>query len=142
MTVRKRACAASLLALSGLHAVWATGSSWPARDGDALAVATGGRPGAPGHSAAACLGVAGLLATAAALVAGRPRRSPAISLAGSAAVAAVLAARGAFGLAGRTDALSSGATTARFRTLDRSLYSPLCVALAWAALEPIDRSDD
>jgi hypothetical protein len=31
---------------------------------------------------------------------------------------------------GRTDLLSPGATSARFRAKDRRLYSPLCLALA------------
>src|SRR3954452_23509534 len=90
--------ATGLLAIAGLHAVWATGSSWPMRDGATLAEDLGGRPGGEPHTAAECLAVAGALTLAATFVAGRPRSVPALSRAGSAGVAAVLATRGAFGL--------------------------------------------
>jgi hypothetical protein len=45
----------------------------------------------------------------------------------------VLAVRGTLGLAGMTHVLSPGSTSARFRTLDRRVYSPLCLALAGLA---------
>jgi hypothetical protein len=45
-------------------------------------------------------------------------------------VAAVLSGRGLLGLAGRTDVVSPGSSSARFRRLDRRVYSPLCLALA------------
>jgi hypothetical protein len=38
------------------------------------------------------------------------------------------------GLAGRTDLLSPGSDSERFRDLDRRFYSPLCLALAAAAV--------
>ncbi|HMJ36036.1 MAG TPA: hypothetical protein VK501_19180 [Baekduia sp.] len=34
------------------------------------------------------------------------------------------------GLAGRTDLVSPGATSERFRSLDRGYYAPLCLTLA------------
>jgi hypothetical protein len=74
--------------------------------------------------------VAGLLTTAAALVTGHPRARPALARLGSAGVASTFAIRGAFGLAGRTDLLSPGSTSARFRELDRRYYAPLCLTLA------------
>ena len=48
-------------------------------------------------------------------------------------VATVLAARGFAGAFGRTDLLSKGSTSARFRSLDRRYFSPLCLALATGA---------
>ena len=86
----QRASSAVLLAIAGLHGVWATGSSWPMRDGEGLArTAGGGRS----HTAAECLAVAGLLTAASALVAGHPRRAPRLQRTGAATVAAVLAIR-------------------------------------------------
>jgi Protein of unknown function (DUF3995) len=120
--------AAGLGGLAALHALWATGSPWPLADRAALADAVAGRRRFP--STAACLSVAGLLATAAGVVAGRPRGLPRLRRAGAAGVTAALAVRGALGLAGRTDLISPGATSARFRSLDRRLYSPCCLALA------------
>ena len=133
-SIPQRASSAGLLAIAGLHGVWATGSSWPMRDGDALAQSAGG---GRSHTAAECLAVAGLLTAASALVAGRPRRAPWLRRTGAGTVVAVLATRGAFGLAGRTDALVPGSSSARFRRLDRRYYSPLCLALAAGALPAV-----
>ena len=80
-----------------------------------------------------------LLTTAAALVAGRPARSPRLRRAGAAGVVAVLATRGALGLAGRTDLAVPTATSPRFRRLDRRVYAPLCLALAAAAAPAVTR---
>jgi hypothetical protein len=118
---------AGLLAIAGLHVVWATGSSWPARGG--LGPVTGSSDGSS-PSAAACLAVAAALSAAAAFVAGRPRRRPGLSRLGAAGVVGTLAARGGLGLAGRTDVIAPGSTSEDFRELDRALYSPLCLALA------------
>lgn len=129
-----RAAAAGMLGIGALHAVWATGSPWPLPDKEQLTDAVSGRDAAEAPSPAACLAVTGLLSTAAALVTGRPKRIPALSRIGSAGVVAVLASRGALGLAGRTDVVSPGSSSARFRRLDRRIYSPLCLALAALAL--------
>src|SRR4051794_41679132 len=96
----ERSAAVTLFALAALHAVWATGSSWPAKDRAALAELMAGRAGGSVPPPAACLTVATLLASAAALVSGRPRRLPALRRAATRAAAAVLALRGACGLAG------------------------------------------
>jgi len=114
-TLATRTASASLLGLGALHALWATGSSWPLDDHDALADTVAGQPAGRAPSPAACLAVAAALTTAAALVAGRPRSRPGLSRTGATGVVATLATRGAFGLAGRTDLLSPGATSARFR---------------------------
>jgi hypothetical protein len=119
-----------LLSLAALHVVWATGSSWPLSDEGELLDNVVGRPGGSAPSPAACLAVAGCLATAAALVSGRPRRWPALSRAGSAGVVATFSVRGAFGLAGRTDLLVAGSSSAAFRERDRKLYAPICLTIA------------
>jgi hypothetical protein len=46
---------------------------------------------------------------------------------------AVLAGRGALGLAGRTALVAPGSVSARFTRLDRRVYSPACLALAGLA---------
>jgi len=137
MTVATRLSAGGLLGIAALHAVWETGSSWPMSDGAALSDGVAGRSDGVSHTAAECLAVAGALTLAAAFVAGRPRRLPALQRAGAAGVISVLGTRAAFGLAGRTDVLSPGATSERFRALDRRVYSPLCLALALGALPAV-----
>ncbi|WP_405712646.1 MULTISPECIES: DUF3995 domain-containing protein [unclassified Streptomyces] len=131
MTIERAACrlsVTSLTALAGLHVAWGLGSAWPLPDRETFSDVVVGRPDPPGP--VACFAVAGALGTAALLVAGRPRRRPALSRAGAAGVAGVLALRGAAGLSGRTDLLATGSTSPRFRRLDRLAYSPLCLALA------------
>jgi hypothetical protein len=54
--------------LATLHAVWATGSAWPARDRRRLAQLVAGTERMPGR--AQCTAVACALATSSALVAG------------------------------------------------------------------------
>jgi uncharacterized protein DUF3995 len=115
--VRTTVASAALLAISGLHAAWGLGASSPRIDRDQA-------------SPVACFAVAGLLGVAAGLVAGRPRRVPRLNRLGARAVAGVLATRGAFGRAGRTDLLAPGSSSDRFRRLDRRIYSPICLALA------------
>ena len=72
-----RAASMALLAIAGLHVIWASGSSWPLPDGAALGDEVAGRPDADPPSATACLVVAGLLAAAC-----RFRRRPPPSSAG------------------------------------------------------------
>jgi len=129
----ERSAAVVLLALAGLHAAWASGSSWPAKDHEALADLMAGRAGGAVPPPAACLTVATLLASGSALVAGWPRRLPSLQRAGASGVAAVLGIRGACGVAGRTDVVSPGSTSPAFRRLARRYYSPLCLVLAAAA---------
>src|SRR5690349_8364582 len=124
--------AAALLGIAGLHVGWAAGAAWPFADRAALAGHGTGRQDVPGPRP--CLAVAGLLGTAAVLVAGRPRRFERFQRAGARTVASVLFARAAFGVAGRTDLLAPGSSSPDFRVRDRRLYSPLCFALATAAL--------
>lgn len=137
--IATRTASAALLAIAGMHVVWATGSSWPLGDRTLMTDAVVGTDEANAPSAAACLAVAGLLTTAAAFVDGRPRAAPAISRIGAAGVVATLATRAGFGLAGRTDVLVPGSSSARFRRLDRRVYSPLCLSLAALALPAVTR---
>ena len=132
-TTVERSAATILLGIAGLHAAWALGASWPAKDRDALADLMAGRAGGSVPPPVACLAVTVLLTSASGLVAGRPRRLPRLRRAGTGGVAAVLAVRGAFGMLGRTDLVSPGSTSPRFRRLDRRYYSPLCLFLAAAA---------
>jgi hypothetical protein len=120
---RTNIASAALFAISGLHVAWGLGASWPRIDRD---------PASP----VACFAVAGLLGVAAGLVAGRPHRAPRLSRLGARAVTVVLATRGAFGMAGRTDLLASGSSSERFRSMDRRVYSPVCLTLAALALPP------
>ena len=130
------AASAGLLGIAALHVIWATGSSWPMRDGRVLTDTVVGRPDEP-PSAPACLAVATLLTTAAALVEGHPRGRPQLARAGAAGVVTVLGARGGLGLAGRTDVVSPGSVSERFRRMDRRIYSPLCLTLAALALPAV-----
>ena len=124
--------AGALGALAGFHVAWGRGSSFPFRDGDELADAVAGRRAVPPPGA--CFAVASALTVAAALVVDAPRLPRSVQHVGAAGVATVLATRGALGFAGRTDVVSPGSASARFRRLDRRVYSPLCFALAAGAL--------
>jgi hypothetical protein len=120
---RTKIASAALFAIGSLHVAWGLGASWPRIDRE---------PASP----VACFAVAALLGVAAGLVAGRPRRAPQLSRLGARTVTGVLATRGAFGMAGRTDLLASGASSAQFRTMDRRIYSPVCLTLAALSLPP------
>jgi len=125
------AVAGTLAAIGGLHAVWAR-TPWPCRSRAEFAdLVVGTGPDAL-PSPAACLGVAGLLGTAAYLVAARggtlPPTGPRwLRTAGTAGVAAVLLTRGLAAPLLLTD------RTPRFVRLDRRLYAPLCTALGTGA---------
>jgi hypothetical protein len=126
------ATAATLAAIGALHVLWGRGSSFPFRNRDALADAVAGRRSVP--SPIACNAVAGALWVATALVADVPLAPRRVRTIGRLGVATVLATRGAAGMSGRTDALSPGSTSPKFRRLDRNVYAPLCIALAAGAL--------
>jgi hypothetical protein len=121
----------TLPGLAALHVAWGAGSSIPFDDRGDLADAVVGTRAVP--PPAACYMVAGALTAAAALVLGLPAGRPAFRRVGLLGVTSILGTRGLFGLAGRTDVVSPGSTSVRFRRLDRRLYSPLCLALAGGA---------
>jgi hypothetical protein len=124
----RRASAVAFLGLAALHVAWGAGSSWPLADRAALADAVVGRDEVPGPGA--CMTVASALSVAAGLVGRRPRRWTRLHLAGVTGVVTVLAGRGLLGLTGRTDIVSPGSTSERFRRSDRRYYAPLALALA------------
>ncbi len=128
----------TLGAIAAAHVAWGRGSTWPYPTHDALADNVVGRPVVP--SPAACNAVAGLLATAAVLVAGPPIGPPRVRAVGQAGVATVLGVRAAVGLAGRTDLVSPGSASPSFRRNDRRWFSPLCAALASGAARAAVRS--
>jgi hypothetical protein len=130
-SISTRAASGGLLALAAIHLAWAAGSSWPLATRADLADAVIGRSGGEVPSPAACLLVAGLLASAAATLGApdsRPRR------AGARTLVMAFGARGTLGAAGRTELLVPGSSSRRFRALDRRLYSPICLTLAALAL--------
>jgi hypothetical protein len=131
VTAGARATATALLAVGALHVAWGRGSTFPLPDRDALNDSVIGRSTTP--SPGACYAVAGALTVAAALVADVPRLPRHVQRVGVTGVGVVLASRAAIGFAGRTDVASPGSVSARFRRLDRRVYSPLCLALAAGA---------
>jgi len=126
--------ATGLGTIAAVHLAWAAGSSWPLADRSELADAVVGRAGGGVPPPSACVAVAGALTIASALIGGRPAVDPRLRRAGARATVAVLGVRGSLGLLGRTDILSPGSASPRFRRLDRRIYSPLCLALAALAL--------
>jgi hypothetical protein len=126
-----RLTARVLLALAGLHVAWGMGSAVPFDDRDDLAEAVIGRRSVPAPAAcyavAAALGVSSCLVADVLPVAVRVRRTGLLGLGG------VLGLRGTLGLIGRTDIVSPGSVSERFRRLDRRVYSPLCLLLATGA---------
>ena len=122
------ATAGALAAIGVVHVAWGRGSAFPFPDRADLQGAVIGRDVSP--PAAACYGVAALLATAAALVAGVPVGPARWRRRGVSLVVTALAGRGVLGFAGRTDLVSPGSTSPRFRRLDRRYYAPLCLLLA------------
>ncbi len=131
LTVRTRVRAVTALTFLGVaavHVAWGRGSSFPFPTHADLNDAVVGRDVTP--SPPACFAVATLLTGAALLASGAPIGPPRLRRLGIAAVVGVLTVRGASGLAGRTDALVPGSTSARFRRNDRRYFAPLCLALA------------
>lgn len=122
------AASAGLAGAAAVHALWASGSTWPERDYDDLADLVVGR--APFPSRPLTAGVAGLLVTASTLSAAASGPTPPqsrIVRAGVKAVAATLLVRGVGGLA--VSSLAVGDASDTFRRWDRRVYSPLCIAL-------------
>lgn len=124
------AAVAALTGASAVHALWATGSSWPTSSPDELADLVVGRRPMPGPAASAT--VAAALAVAAGATAcaarGRPGRLTHHCRTMTSVVSASLLVRGVGGIAadltGKVDA------TPAFRQWNRRLYNPLCVTLA------------
>lgn len=118
----------TLAAIGGIHVAWGLGSSFPFTSKRELSDAVIGSAAVP--SPGACYAVAAALFAASALVADAPVAPRKIRRLGRRVVGVVLGVRGIAGLVGRTDVLSPGSASPRFRSLDRRYYSPLCLALA------------
>jgi hypothetical protein len=126
------AAAGTLAALGLLHAVWATGSAWPARDRHRLANLVVGTEAMPGQ--AWCTAVACGLATSGALVAGLGGEHSVARVA-RAVVCGAFVVRGGAGLTGTTHHLVSWTPAAEFVRRDRRWYGPLCLGIG-AAIAP------
>ena len=122
---------ATLAGIAVVHAAWGRGSTFPFRSREQLNDTVIGRSATP--SPAACYGVAGLLGAAGALVAGLPARDSVLRRLGVCTVTATLGARAALGFAGKTEVVSPGSVSPRFREMDGRFLSPLCLALAIGA---------
>ncbi|WP_371553956.1 DUF3995 domain-containing protein [Streptomyces longwoodensis] len=125
--VASRFSVTALAALAGVHVAWGLGSSWPLPDREAFSDAVIRRPEAPG--AVACHSVACALGAGALLVGGRPKQYPALSRLGGRWCGGRAGCAWPGRVSGRTDLLSPGSASARFRRLDRLVYSPLCLVL-------------
>jgi hypothetical protein len=127
------ATAATLITIGALHVAWGRNSTFPFSTRHELNDAVIGRQVTP--SPVACYTVACLLAAAAFSVERAARTHGPIARLASAGVAATLATRAALGFSGRTDLAVPGSNSPRFRMLDRTLYAPLCAALAAGAAQ-------
>jgi len=123
---------ATLAGIAAVHVAWGLGSSVPFASRAQLADAVVGSQAVPSPNA--CYAVAAALFAASALVSDVPVGPRRLRRLGRVVVGGTLGVRGFAGLCGRTDVLSPGSTSPRFRRLDRQIYSPLCVALAWGAI--------
>src|SRR5947209_7032108 len=123
------AAAGALAVLAALHAAWATGSAWPARDRRRLAQLVAGAEEMPGR--APCTVVACGLATSSVLVAGLARKRWVARVSRSVVCGAFLV-RGAAGLTGSTHRLVSWTPAAEFVRRDRRCYGPVCLGIGAA----------
>ncbi|MGA7435337.1 MAG: DUF3995 domain-containing protein [Solirubrobacterales bacterium] len=119
--------AAALAVLAGLHFLWATGSSWPAKDAGTISGGTSAEGEVPGPFA--CISVGALLALASSFVGGLFQNHW-IGRSGRFAVAVALMVRGIAGVGGKTGRLVGRPTSEEFDHLDRRRYGPLCLILA------------
>jgi hypothetical protein len=102
-------------------------------DRSELADAVVGREGGRFPSSGECLTVAAALKLAALCVAW-PDGPPRPFRRGVARISVLaLLCRGLLGMLGRTDVVSPGSSSPRFRAMDRRLYSPICLTLALLA---------
>ncbi|MGW6867661.1 DUF3995 domain-containing protein [Streptomyces sp. NPDC054901] len=123
---------AALLAADGLaHLYWATGATWPAADERALSLAVLGLETSFAPRVVLPLAAVTLIG-AAAVLARAHGRGGRVARAVTAAVAAGLAVRGLAGLGWAVGLLDSP-PDGPFRVLNLALYTPVCLAFAWAA---------
>jgi hypothetical protein len=131
----RRTASAVLLAIAGLHVTWGVGSSFPFANRERLADAVIGAEEVP--PPAACFAVAAALVVGAAALSESfaiPTRLRAFVLR---AMVVVLGVRSALGFLGLTRLVSPSSTSPTFRQRDRTIYSPLTFALAFASLRTV-----
>jgi hypothetical protein len=134
MTMLPWLTAAALLTLALLHAYWALGWTWPARDSQSLALAVvGGTAGARMPGAMACFNVAVLFGAAALLVLAATG-SICVTLpmglirGGAHCVMVALGLRAAAGLF--AERIRPSGSNSRFARLNLLIYSPLALTLS------------
>jgi len=124
--------AAGLAAAAALHILWASGSSWPAKDYDELADLVVGRGPFPSRPLTAIVAISLAGASSIAVLASRPAPSHSrLVRLGVKAVAVTLLARGVSGLV--WSSLPGGKASPEYRHWDRRLYSPVCIVLGVCA---------
>jgi Protein of unknown function (DUF3995) len=126
------ATAGGLAGIAALHVAWGRGSSFPFATRPELADAVIGTEEVP--SAGACYTVATGLLAGAGLVLNTPPIPAGLRRTGLLIMSGVFGVRASLGWLGRTDLVSPGSESTRFRRLDRRVYSPLCAALAAGSL--------
>jgi len=136
VSLARPAAAGTLAALAALHAAWATGSAWPARDRRRLAQLVAGTERMPGP--AQCVAVACGLATSSALVAGLGGERS-IARVARGVVAGAFLVRGGAGLTGSTRRLVSWTPGPEFVRRDRRWYGPLCLGIGMAVATTLAR---
>ncbi|MFF3026391.1 DUF3995 domain-containing protein [Microbacterium sp. NPDC057944] len=121
-----------LTAVGGLHLIWASGSSWPAKNRRRLASATVGNAAAMPDAAATAVvagaALAGGAVSAGALGEGR------MAVVVRRLIATALLARAIVGGEVALKALGLPPADKRFRELDKRYYRPLCAVLGIATL--------
>lgn len=121
-----------LTAVGGLHLIWASGSSWPAKNRRRLASATVGNSAAMPDAAATAV-VAGAALVGGAITAGALGEGR-LAIVARRLIATALLARAVVGGDTALKALGLRPADKRFRELDARYYRPLCVVLGIAAL--------
>ena len=130
------AAAGTLAALAALHALWATGSAWPARDRRRLAQLVAGTERMPGR--VPCTAVACGLAGSSAVVAGLGGEGS-IARGARGVVCGAFLVRGGAGVTGSTQHLVSWTPAPEFVRRDRRWYGPLCVGIGVAVATKLAR---
>ena len=125
---------AVFLALAALHLYWGLGGFWPGRDADSLRLLVVGTPAGPMYGLAACAAVAAALTGAAAVI-GAGHMGIASGGLRSMIVCGYIVLIAVFGLRGLAPYVTSIFDYARgssFFELNRTCFSPLCLAIAAA----------
>jgi hypothetical protein len=134
----RRAASFVVLAIAGLHVAWGLGSSVPFASRERLADAVIGADDVPPPGA--CFAVAAALLVGAAALSESLLFPVRLRVFVLRAMGAVLGARSLLGFFGATRLVSPASTSPTFHKRDRTIYSPLTLALALTALRTVQRS--